>query len=359
MRGHTPRDARIGHPSDRAPPPSGPPPLSPTPLSTESVKRIRTLAGDKANKIRFTRMDLRDGPALESLFSAHHFDAVIHFAGLKAVGESVSKPLWYYSNNVTAATLLFETMARHNVKTIVFSSSATVYGIPQRVPLDESHPLNALSPYGTTKLQIEQILRDVAVSDPSWRVVLLRYFNPVGAHPSGMIGENPMGIPNNLMPFVQKVALGVIPKLGVFGNDYNTRDGTALRDYIHVMDLADAHVAALNRVLGTKGEGFGCQAINVGTGINTSVMEMVAEMEKASGKKIPYDIQPRRQGDAESVWAATDLATEVLGWKAKYSIAEMVRDQWKWASSNPKGYPEDGRGEVDVIDYRNNKVEEM
>nr|GME00506.1 UDP-glucose 4-epimerase GEPI48-like [Ipomoea batatas] len=288
--------------------------------SAVAIKRVKELAGEYARNLVFHRMDLRDRPALEEIFDSNKFDAVIHFAGLKAVGESVQKPLMYYNNNLIGTITLLEVMADRGCKNLVFSSSATVYGWPKVVPCTEESPINAANPYGRTKLFIEEICRDVHRSDSEWKIILLRYFNPVGAHPSGHIGEDPRGIPNNLMPFIQQVAVGRQHALTVYGSDYSTKDGTGVRDYIHIIDLADGHV------------------YNLGTGRGTSVLEMVAAFEKASGKKIPLVMAGRRPGDAEVVYAATEKAERELNWKAKYTIEEMCRDQWNWASKNPYGY---------------------
>ncbi|MBA0646668.1 hypothetical protein Goklo_014615, partial [Gossypium klotzschianum] len=299
------------------------------------------------------------------------FDAVIHFAGLKAVGESVGNPRRYFDNNLIGTINLYEIMAKYNCKKMVFSSSATVYGQPEKIPCVEDFELKAMNPYGRTKLFLEEIARDIQKAEPDWRIILLRYFNPVGAHESGKIGEDPKGIPNNLMPYIQQVAVGRLPELNVYGHDYPTKDGSAIRDYIHVMDLADGHTAALRKLFTTEsiGDQFisfsclvlemkvdssslwkflrvvlnvfvlsGCVAYNLGTGCGTSVLEMVAAFEKASGKKIPIKLCPRRPGDATAVYASTEKAQRELGWKAKYGVAEMCRDQWKWASSNPWGY---------------------
>ncbi|XP_040970925.1 UDP-glucose 4-epimerase GEPI48 isoform X2 [Gossypium hirsutum] len=263
------------------------------------------------------------------------FDAVIHFAGLKAVGESVSKPLLYHDNNIVGTITLLEVMAAHGCKNLVFSSSATVYGWPKKVPCTEEFPLSAVNPYGRTKLFIEEICRDLRNSDSQWKIILLRYFNPVGAHPSGLIGEDPRGTPNNLMPFVQQVAVGRGQALTVFGKDYSTKDGTGVRDYIHVVDLADGHIAALKKLSDPK---IGCDVYNLGTGKGTSVLEMVTAFEKASGKKIPLQIAGRRPGDAEVVYASIKKAETELKWKAKYGIEDMCKDQWNWASKNPFGY---------------------
>ncbi|KAG7615546.1 NAD(P)-binding domain [Arabidopsis thaliana x Arabidopsis arenosa] len=280
--------------------------------SAVSLQRVKKLAAEHRERLSFHQVDLRDRSALEKIFSETKFDAVIHFAGLKAVGESVEKPLLYYNNNLVGTITLLEVMAQHGCKNLVFSSSATVYGSPKEVPCTEEFPISALNPYGRTKLFIEEICRDVYGSDPEWKIILLRYFNPVGAHPSGDIGEDPRGIPNNLMPFVQQVAVGRRPHLTVFGNDYNTKDGTGVRDYIHVIDLADGHIAALRKLEDCK---IGCEVYNLGTGNGTSVLEMVDAFEKASGKKIPLVIAGRRPGDAEVVYASTERAESELNWK--------------------------------------------
>ncbi|XP_059662204.1 UDP-glucose 4-epimerase GEPI48 [Cornus florida] len=300
-----------------------------------AIKRVQELAGKHGPNLTFHQMDLRDKPALEKLFASTKFDAVIHFAGLKAVGESVAKPLMYYNNNLIGTIALLEVMAAYGCKKLVFSSSATVYGWPKEVPCTEEFPLSAANPYGRTKLVIEEICRDIHRADSGWKIILLRYFNPVGAHPSGYIGEDPRGIPNNLMPFVQQVAVGRRPALTVYGNDYATKDGTGVRDYIHVVDLADGHIAALCKL---SDPSIGCEVYNLGTGKGTSVLEMVAAFEKASGKKIPMVLAGRRPGDAEVVYASTDKAKRELKWKAKYGIDEMCLDQWNWASKNPYGY---------------------
>ncbi|KAL7122802.1 hypothetical protein ACP275_01G066700 [Erythranthe tilingii] len=300
-----------------------------------AVKRVQELAGKHGSNLSFHKIDLRDKPALEKLFASEKFEAVIHFAGLKAVGESVQKPLLYYDNNLIGTIVLLEVMAAHGCKQLVFSSSATVYGWPKVVPCTEESPISATNPYGRTKLFIEEICRDIYQSDSRWKIILLRYFNPVGAHPSGYIGEDPRGIPNNLMPFVQQVAVQRRPALTVFGTDYGTKDGTGVRDYIHVVDLADGHIAALNKL---SDPSVGCEVYNLGTGKGTSVLEMVAAFEKASGKKIPLVTAARRPGDAEIVYAETDKAEKELKWKAKYGVDEMCRDQWNWASKNPYGY---------------------
>ncbi|XP_077227633.1 UDP-glucose 4-epimerase GEPI48-like [Tasmannia lanceolata] len=307
-----------------------------------AIKRVTELAGESRKNIVFHQLDLRNREALENLFATSKFDAVIHFAGLKAVGESVEKPLLYYNNNIIGTINLLEVMAAHGCKKFVFSSSATVYGWPKEVPCTEDFPLCATNPYGRTKLFIEEICHDIYRSDSEWKIILLRYFNPVGAHPSGYIGEDPRGIPNNLMPYIQQVAVGRRPSLTVFGNDYSTKDGTGVRDYIHVVDLADGHIAALCKLFESN---TGCEVYNLGTGKGMSVLEMVSAFEKASGKKIPLVMTGRRPGDAEIVYASTDKAEHELNWKAKYGIDEMCRDQWNWASKNPYGYgsPDSGK----------------
>ncbi|ONK59962.1 uncharacterized protein A4U43_C08F12740 [Asparagus officinalis] len=301
-----------------------------------AIKRVTELAGAKGKNLTFHKIDLRDKKALDGVFSSTKFDAVIHFAGLKAVGESVEKPLLYYNNNLIGSITLLEVMGAHGCKKLVFSSSATVYGWPKEVPCTEEFPLSAANPYGRTKLIIEEMCRDIYVSDCSWKIILLRYFNPVGAHPSGYIGEDPRGTPNNLMPYIQQVAVGRRPALTVYGTDYKTKDGTGVRDYIHVLDLADGHIVALQKLF--KDSNIGCEAYNLGTGKGTSVLEMVAAFEKASGKKIPLVMAGRRPGDAEVVYASTAKAEKGLNWKAKYGIDDMCRDQWNWASKNPYGY---------------------
>jgi len=275
---------------------------------------------------RFEQIDVRDRPALRHLLARHHFDAVIHFAGLKAVGESVEKPLTYYDNNVSGSVALVECMIEAGVRTIVFSSSATVYGEPASVPIREDFPLSASNPYGRSKLMIEEILRDTAATDPTWRVALLRYFNPVGAHSSGLIGEDPNGIPNNLMPYIAQVAVGKLKELSVFGNDYPTPDGTGVRDYIHVVDLARGHLAALNALHQRPG----VLTVNLGTGRGYSVLEMVRVFAAASGKPVPYRIVGRRPGDIAQCYADPTLARETLGWQAQLGIDAMCADTWRW-----------------------------
>eukprot|EP01136_Pigoraptor_vietnamica_P003288 Opistho-1_new@32349 len=300
--------------------------------SQESVRRVEQISG---KRVAFYNVDIRDKANLARVFAAHKVHAVIHFAGLKAVGESSKIPIDYYQNNITGTLVLLEVMKEANVKRIVFSSSATVYGVPQRLPLDEEHPLSATNPYGRTKLFIEEILKDVAASDKEWSIVLLRYFNPIGAHKSGLIGEDPKGLPNNLMPYVAQVAVGRLPELSVFGNDYDTKDGTGVRDYIHVVDLAQGHVAALAKI---ESSPSACLVYNLGTGTGYSVLEMVAAMEKASGRKVPYKIVPRRPGDVASVYANPAKATAELGWTAKRGLEEMCEDLWRWQQGNPNGF---------------------
>ncbi|RWR87623.1 bifunctional UDP-glucose 4-epimerase and UDP-xylose 4-epimerase 1-like protein [Cinnamomum micranthum f. kanehirae] len=303
----------------------------------DAVDRVRDLAGSsRSGNLQFHVGDLRNKEDLEKVFSRTRFDAVIHFAGLKAVGESVAKPSLYYNNNLIGTLNLFEFMTKYGCKKMVFSSSATVYGQPETIPCVEDFQLMAMNPYGRTKLFLEEIARDIQKADPEWRIILLRYFNPVGADMSGQIGEDPKGIPNNLMPYIQQVAVGRLPVLNVFGYDYPTKDGSAIRDYIHVVDLADGHIAALRKIFSK--DHIGCVAYNLGTGRGTSVLEMVAAFEKASGKKIPVKLCPRRPGDATAVYASTEKAKKELGWKAKYGIEEMCRDQWNWARKNPWGY---------------------
>ncbi len=298
--------------------------------SVESINRVEEITG---KKIAFYEADVRDKDALRAIFKEEHIDAVIHFAGLKAVGESCAKPLLYYDNNLGSTLALIEIMEEFEVKRLVFSSSATVYGTPERLPLDEECHLSTTNPYGATKLMIEDIFRDIYKADNSWHISLLRYFNPVGAHPSGKIGEDPKGIPNNLMPFVAQVAIGRLPHVNVFGDDYDTPDGTGVRDYIHVVDLARAHLAALDNI-----EKFGCDAVNVGTGTGYSVLDMVKAFGKACGHEIPYRIAPRRPGDIASCYASPKKAKELLGWEALYNLDDMCRDLWKWQTLNPNGY---------------------
>ncbi len=297
------------------------------------LDRIEQITGHRPG---FVEADIRDRAALDRIFGEHRIDAVVHFAGLKAVGESVAQPLRYYDNNVAGTTVLLDAMQRHGVKRIVFSSSATVYGTAEKMPLREDSPLGAVNPYGRTKLMTEQILRDVAAADPDWRVMLLRYFNPVGAHESGLIGEDPAGVPNNLMPFVAQVAVGRRPRLSIYGNDYPTVDGTGVRDYIHVVDLALGHVAALRKLMAASAP---CETIaNLGTGRGHSVLEVVTAFEAASGRTVPYDIVARRPGDVAVCYADVTRARTLLGWEARRGLAEMCADAWRWQSANPNGF---------------------
>ena len=298
--------------------------------SEESMRRVKEITGKSFD---FYVADVRDRAKLEEIFSAHNVDWVIHFAGLKAVGESVQKPVLYYDNNLISTLVLLETMEKFGVRNFVFSSSATVYGEPERLPLDEDCRLMTTNPYGTTKLMQEQMLKDLYRADNRWNIALLRYFNPVGAHPSGRIGEDPKGIPNNLMPYVAQVASGKLQKIGVFGNDYPTPDGTGVRDYIHVVDLARGHVAAIAKLREP-----GVHIYNLGTGNGNSVLDMIHAFEKACGKKLPYEIKPRRAGDVPACYASSKKAEEELGWKAQYDLEDMCRDQWNWQKNNPNGY---------------------
>ena len=298
------------------------------------INRLEAITGQKLQVHVF---DLRDVEATERLFATEQIDAVIHFAGHKAVGESVQKPLEYYENNLGSTFSLVRAMQRHDVSKLVFSSSATVYGATASVPMKEDFPTSATNPYGWTKVMIEQILRDVAVAQPGWRIAVLRYFNPVGAHPSGSIGEDPFGTPNNLMPILSQVAVGRLDKLRVFGDDYDTPDGTALRDYIHVEDLAAGHLAALARLDETD------QAVstwNLGTGTGTSVFDMLHAFERAVGRKLPYEVVGRREGDIAASYADPSRAHAELGWKATHTIDDMCADSWRWQSNNPEGYPD-------------------
>ncbi|TMX46564.1 UDP-glucose 4-epimerase GalE [Photobacterium damselae] len=298
----------------------------------EVLSRIEALTGKQPT---FYLGDVRDEDFLDSVFAKHEIQAVIHFAGLKAVGESVAKPLEYYDNNVNGSLVLTRSMRKAGVKSIVFSSSATVYGDPDVVPITEDSPTGATTnPYGRSKYMVEECLNDLFNAENDWSITLLRYFNPVGAHPSGTMGEDPQGTPNNLMPFIAQVAVGLREKLSVFGNDYSTPDGTGVRDYIHVMDLADGHIAALK----TVGEKAGLHIYNLGTGKGSSVLEMVEAFGSACGKPVSYEICPRRPGDIAECWASTEKAERTLGWKAKRSVSEMTRDTWLWQSNNPKGY---------------------
>ena len=297
----------------------------------ESLLRVEKITGAR---IRTVVADVRDKTALAALFTEHEFYGVVHFAGLKAVGESVQQPLKYYQNNVSGSINLLRVMAEHNCKRIVFSSSATVYGDPSSVPINEAFSLSATNPYGQSKLMVEDILRDLHQSDSSWEISILRYFNPVSAHESGLIGEDPNDVPNNLMPYISQVGVGRLECLSVFGDDYDTPDGTGVRDYIHVVDLARAHLKAMQAL----NDGHGCQAYNVGTGQGYSVLDMVKAFERASGQAIKYKIKPRRAGDIASCYASTDKSAEKLGWTAKYGLDRMMQDLWRWQSQNPNGY---------------------
>ncbi|HEY2024371.1 UDP-glucose 4-epimerase GalE [Paraburkholderia sp.] len=297
----------------------------------ESLRRVEQITG---RAVSFYHDDVRDEAALKRIFDAHPITGAIHFAALKAVGESVAKPIEYYDNNVGSLLTLLGVMRDRNVKQFVFSSSATVYGVPQSSPIDESFPLSATNPYGQSKLIAEQILRDLEVSDSSWRIATLRYFNPVGAHESGLIGEDPAGIPNNLMPYVAQVAVGKLDKLRVFGGDYETPDGTGVRDYIHVVDLARGHLAALDALV-TRDASF---VVNLGTGQGYSVLDVVRSFEKASGKPVPHEIVARRPGDVAQCFADPTAAERIIGWRAQFGIERMCADHWRWQSMNPHGF---------------------
>jgi len=301
------------------------------PVSLERVKKIT------GKDFKSYEVDLLDREGLEKVFMENDIDSCIHFAGLKAVGESVEKPLLYYHNNLTGTFVLCELLAKYGAKRIVFSSSATVYGKPESVPISEDFPLSTTNPYGETKLMIERILKDLYVSDKEWSVSILRYFNPIGAHKSGMIGEDPKGIPNNLLPYVAQVATGKRECLSVFGNDYNTHDGTGVRDYIHVVDLARAHLCAINRAETLTGVEY----FNIGTGVGYSVLDIVKAYEKATGVKINYKIAPRRPGDIDECYANPEKAAKLLGWKAEFNIEDMCRDSYRWQSNNPNGDGDD------------------
>lgn len=301
--------------------------------SPASLARVQQIVGQS---IEFIEGDILDTQLLAKTFAAHDFTAVIHFAGLKAVGESVAKPLWYYQNNVAGTLNLLDAMTNAQVKNLIFSSSATVYGDPEALPIVESSPRSATNPYGQSKLMIEYMLEDLAKADNHWQLISLRYFNPIGAHHTGTIGENPNGIPNNLMPYVSQVAVGKLPQLSVFGNDYDTVDGTGVRDYIHVVDLAKGHVAALQYLQHQTQLGF--EPINLGTGKGTSVLELVNAFIKTTGQPVPYSIAPRRPGDIASCYASSDKAKSLLGWQAEFDIERMCTDTWRWQSQNPNGY---------------------
>ena len=301
----------------------------------KSLERVSELIGGA--RIPFYQVDIRDREGLTEVMNAHRFDACIHFAGLKAVGESVAKPWEYYDNNISGTLVLLDVMRRHDCKNIIFSSSATVYGDPAQIPITEACPKGrCTNPYGKTKSMLEDIMMDMQAADNEWNIVLLRYFNPIGAHPSGRIGENPNGIPNNLMPYITQVAVGKRPELGVFGNDYNTPDGTGVRDYIHVVDLARGHVSALSAIE----RRCGLAVYNLGTGHGYSVLDIVKAFERVNGVKIPYEIKPRRAGDIATCYSNPAKAEKELGWKAEFGIDEMCRDSWNWQKSNPNGYEE-------------------
>ena len=304
-------------------------------LSNSMVEVLDRIQQITSTRPKFFQADIRDKEVLDSIFEQNTFDAVLHFAGLKAVGESVEKPWEYYDNNITGTLTLVDAMRRHGVKTIVFSSSATVYGDPDTVPITEDTKRNApTNPYGRTKFMLEDILTDIAAADPEWNVSLLRYFNPIGAHPSGLIGEDPRGIPNNLMPYITKVAAGKLPELGVFGDDYDTHDGSGVRDYIHVVDLALGHISALEYMETHPG----VSVFNLGTGVGYSVLDVVHAFIDATGVDIPYSIKPRRAGDIAECYSSADKAYREMGWKAERGIAEMCADSWRWQSGNPDGY---------------------
>ena len=297
----------------------------------EALRRVQMITGKEP---AFYEADLLDRQAIEKIFDENHITAVVHFAGLKAVGESVEKPLMYYHNNITGTVVLCDVMQRSGVKRIVFSSSATVYGIPETVPISEHFPTGTTNPYGRTKLMIEEILKDLQAADHDWSVALLRYFNPIGAHESGQMGEDPNGIPNNLMPFITQVAIGKREKLNVFGDDYNTPDGTGVRDYIHVVDLSKGHLKALGKIM----DKTGVDAYNLGTGKGVSVLELVKSFEQVTGKRIPYSMAARRPGDIDACYANPDKAARELGWKAEKDLTDMCRDSWRWQQQNPNGY---------------------
>ena len=303
-------------------------------LVNSSEKCIKAVEDITGRSVTLYKTDLLDKNGLERIFKKHSFDAVIHFAGLKAVGESVSMPVAYYQNNITGTLTLLQVMQKNNCRNIVFSSSATVYGDPPELPIKEEFPLSAANPYGRTKLMIEEILADLHHSDPNWNIAILRYFNPVGAHESGLIGEDPYGIPNNLMPFISQVAVGRLGHVNVFGNDYNTRDGTGVRDYIHVTDLAEGHIRVLDPIF----DDCGLVVYNLGTGKGASVLEMIRAFEKACGKPIPFRITSRRPGDIAACWADPAKAERELSWRAVRSLEDMCLDTWRWQKNNPLGF---------------------
>lgn len=311
--------------------------------SKESLKRVQELVQTDPDRLVFRQCDIRDRACLTSVLDEFpNISSCIHFAGLKAVGESVAKPLAYYDANIGGTVNLLEVLQERNVRKFVFSSSATVYGEPEMLPIVETARLQATNPYGRTKLFIEEILRDLHAADPDWQVLILRYFNPIGAHPSGRIGEDPQGIPNNLMPYIAQVCVGRREKLTVFGNDYDTPDGTGVRDYIHVVDLAKGHVAALDKLYRVDDDDdsapVGCRAVNLGTGQGVSVLQLVQGMAEATGKPVPYEVGPRRPGDVATVYADASIAETFLGWKAELGVKNMCEDTWRWQSTNPNGY---------------------
>ena len=300
--------------------------------SEKAIERVEQITG---KKVTFYKTDMLDREGVKKIFDNEKIDAVIHFAGLKAVGESVHKPIEYYHNNMTGTLILCDEMRNHGVKNIIFSSSATVYGNPAQIPITEECPKGTpTNPYGWTKSMLEQVLTDIHTADPEWNVILLRYFNPIGAHKSGLIGEDPKGIPNNLMPYISQVAVGKLEKLGVFGDDYDTPDGTGVRDYIHVVDLAKGHVKAINYIFSNPG----LDVINLGTGVGYSVLDMVKAFSKVCGKEIPYEIKPRRAGDIATCYCDASKAKEELHWVAERGLDEMCEDSWRWQSQNPNGY---------------------
>lgn len=313
-------------------------------LSNSKIEAIRRIEKITGQTVDFHQADINDPTALNRIFQDHKIDAVIHFAGLKAVGESCQQPLNYYRNNISGTVVLLETMAEHGVKNLVFSSSATVYGDPHAVPITENFPLQATNPYGRTKLFIEEILRDASAADAlnhgsqPWKIGILRYFNPIGAHGSGLIGEDPNGIPNNLMPYLSQVAIGKLEILSVFGDDYPTQDGTGVRDYIHVVDLAQGHIKTLQYLMRQADEASVCEAFNLGTGTGYSVLDMVNTFKKISGRDVPYKITPRRPGDVAACYADPSLSRQKLGWEAQKNLDEMLTDAWRWQKNNPNGY---------------------
>ena len=309
-------------------------------LSNSSPHVLERIAQITGRPPEFHRIDVRDGPSLDKVMTLHDFDAVVHFAGVKSVAESVADPEKYHDNNVVGSRTLLTVMAAYGVKRLLFSSSATIYGESARSPIAEDAAVGPVNPYGATKLEVERLLQAQCVADPEWRCMALRYFNPVGAHVSGLIGEAPQGVPNNLMPYICQVAVGRLSELAVYGSDYPTHDGTAIRDYIHVVDLARGHLQALNYL--NNSEGF--NVINLGTGHGTTVLEMIASFERANGLKIPWRLAPRRAGDATAVWANASLAAKRLKWRTALGLDDMCRDAWRWQRSNPQGYADPGRG---------------